>query len=128
MRYLVFLFLVKCILAKIPIAVITTTGEERYINLVTSFCQSSDIYLLKVSKIINDKDEDEVKAAYSEFNTNKVRDVFAYLPNINPELLNSITSSYKIYTLNAVSNEIQTCMKYTFSLFGFTIILFMKYC
>lgn len=117
MKYIILLLLFKYIFTSIPIAVITAAGGENYINLVESFSLKSDSYSLKVKEIVDDKNIENVKEAYAKFNREKVRDVFAYLPNISPEELNSITSSYKIYTLNAVSTDTQTCLKYTF--YGF---------
>lgn len=91
---------------------VDTAKGLRMLNLIETFAQKQQTFkLLDAVKISDDENTFKLTEIYKKFKDLEIRNVFAYLPTINPETLNSISSTYDIFTLNAISSEIYTCLK-----------------
>lgn len=122
-RYkLLFVFLLTSLIFSYAVNIATITVDtpqgNRILNLVSNYVRTHKGYtLLSKKKITDEGNVNEIVEAYKLFNGSDVRDVFAYLPDTNPNTLNDITTQYKMYTLNAVNHDTKICLKYTF--YGF---------
>lgn len=106
------IFLIPVIMSNIASITVDTAKGLRMSNLIETFTQKQPIFnLVDVVNIPDQENILTITEIYKKFKDLGIRDVFAYLPSINPEALNSISSTYGIFTLNAVSNDMSTCLK-----------------